>query len=317
MKISEAGSIQKINRPLISIVMATYNGDKFIREQIESIANQSYKKIELIIQDDCSSDETVNIINSQKKEFPIKLEINSKNLGFVNNFEAGLSRAQGEYVALCDQDDIWRSDKLQKLIENIGHADLIHSDCQLIGDMGQVLSPTWKHHLTNDLTIKEFFFRNYVTGCTLLFKSELLKRAMPFPKEIEYHDWWLAILALNGNGIKYLHLPLTKYRQHLNQDTGSGENFGIFKNLIMRFDPIARIKRKKISSQHIKNLSALLLYEDFIKFKVEIMAAIEYHKSLSTRFFDWKLLPMIIKYHKNIRPFQPFSFIKGVIGEFL
>ena len=107
--------------PKVSIVLCSYNGEQYLSEQIESILDQSYKDFELIICDDQSSDNSFNIINDfAKKDARIKAHSNSNNLGYVKNFEKGISLAKGDYIALSDQDDVWALDKIEKLLEHKG-----------------------------------------------------------------------------------------------------------------------------------------------------------------------------------------------------
>ncbi|MEK7198913.1 MAG: glycosyltransferase, partial [Bacteroidota bacterium] len=119
----------KANYPLISVVMATYNGERFLSEQLESILSQSYPNIEMIVVDDGSVDSTVALVESYIKRYPaIRLYVNEENLGYIKNFEKGMLLANGEYIALSDQDDIWRKDKLALLMERIGTHEIIYSN---------------------------------------------------------------------------------------------------------------------------------------------------------------------------------------------
>ena len=111
---------------LISVALCTYNGEKFLREQIDSILAQTYKNLEIVIVDDCSTDKTTNIINAYaEKDKRIKLFQNASNLGFNKNFERALGLTSGEYIAISDQDDIWLPQKLQSLLDNIKNNWLI------------------------------------------------------------------------------------------------------------------------------------------------------------------------------------------------
>jgi glycosyltransferase involved in cell wall biosynthesis len=110
---------------MISIAMATYNGENYIREQIDSILNQTYQEFELIICDDCSTDSTWTILQEyEKKDHRINCQLNEKNIGFVKNFEKAIRLSQGEYIAFSDQDDIWTSDHLEILLATIGKNQL-------------------------------------------------------------------------------------------------------------------------------------------------------------------------------------------------
>ena len=119
---------------LVSIAMATYNGEKYLRKQLESIYNQTYKNIEFIVCDDRSSDKTVKILQEYQNKYGLKFFINEQNLGFVKNFEKAASLCTGEYIAFADQDDVWLPDKIEILLSEIGNNSLICSDAKLIDE---------------------------------------------------------------------------------------------------------------------------------------------------------------------------------------
>ncbi|HEX5670966.1 MAG TPA: glycosyltransferase, partial [Sulfuricurvum sp.] len=133
----------------ISVVIATYNGSAYLREQLDSIAEQSIQPFEIIIQDDCSNDDTVSIIQEYIPRLPIQLEINHQNIGYIHNFELALSKASGDFIALCDQDDIWEVTKLEQLLSNIGSSSLIYSNSLLIDSNGKSLNKTLADKLHN------------------------------------------------------------------------------------------------------------------------------------------------------------------------
>lgn len=118
---------------MISIAMATYNGEKYLREQLDSILAQTVQDFELVVCDDCSTDSTVRILEEYvEKDARIKIFCNEQNLGFVKNFEKAISLCQGECIALSDQDDVWLPEHLQVLLENIGEKDLCGTDASQI-----------------------------------------------------------------------------------------------------------------------------------------------------------------------------------------
>ena len=164
---------------LISIAMCTYNGERFVKEQIDSIIAQSYTKFELIVVDDCSKDNTINIIKDyQSKDDRIKLFQNENNLGFVKNFEKAISLCSGDYIALADQDDIWKKDKIEVFIKNIGDNLLIYSDAILIDQYSKEIGKELirpNGNLVEGKCNKAFIFYNCVSGNTLMFKKELIK----------------------------------------------------------------------------------------------------------------------------------------------
>lgn len=214
-----------INYPLISIAMATHNGEKYLKEQLDSIYAQTYKNIEVIVTDDCSADRTVEVLEQYSKSHGLQYFVNEENMGYVKNFEKAISLCTGEFIALCDQDDVWRPDKLEKLYKNIGSNLLIHSDAKLIDEDGNIFSESYtnKAHKKFRKNTYEYFFSNDVTGCTTLFKKELLAFALPFPEGMLAHDWWLAICASKEGSIKYFNEPLISYRQHTSNQIGAAD----------------------------------------------------------------------------------------------
>lgn len=148
---------------MISIVMATYNGEKYLREQVDSILAQTYQNFELIVCDDCSTDSTVRILQeNEKQDGRIKVFVNEKNLGFKKNFEKAISLCKGEYIALSDQDDIWLPEHLQVLIENIGDKDLIGADSLLVDENNNEMGMTFLESIKRNKNIPrcncDFFF---------------------------------------------------------------------------------------------------------------------------------------------------------------
>lgn len=211
--------------PLVSVALATYNGEEFLRDQIESIYAQTYKNIEVIVCDDSSTDSTTKILDEYVASHGLKYYLNKNNIGFMRNFEKTISLCSGDYVALSDQDDVWLPNKISVLVDNIGDNDLVCSNAILIDKKGDVLKGRWR---TGDIcfnsrdTFEFLLYRNFVTGCTSMIKKNLIKEAFPIPNNEKYHDWWLAIFAAQRNGIVYLKQPLISYRQHERQDTGAG-----------------------------------------------------------------------------------------------
>lgn len=209
--------------------MATYNGEKFLREQIDSILNQSYKDWELIICDDCSTDSTIDILKEYAgNNDKIKIYINEKNLGFKRNFEKNISLCSGEFIAMADQDDIWEPYHLQLLHENIhwGGYDLVCTNSELIDEEGIPTGYSMKNVLKlkkipieQDKIFKHLVFTNFVQGSTILARQEFLLDNMPIPNDFGYHDYWFAINASIKRGVHYIDICSVKYRKHLNQVT--------------------------------------------------------------------------------------------------
>jgi glycosyltransferase involved in cell wall biosynthesis len=213
-----------MSKPMVSIVMATYNGEQFLQDQIESILSQSYSSFEFIVFDDCSTDGTPKILKEYQNQGRLKFFSNESNLGYVRNFEKAIQAAQGELIALADQDDIWVPSKLDRLTGQIGHHLLIHSDARLIDENGVEISSSFEESarkMTIPKSMTEAILNGFVTGCTCLFKRQLLELALPFPDKLHIHDKWLGVLAFYKGGITYLKEPLTDYRQHVQNTIGA------------------------------------------------------------------------------------------------
>lgn len=208
-----------------SVVMATYNGAKYISEQLDSIFAQTLVPDEIIIVDDCSVDNTWEILNEYAYCNPkIKLYRNNVNLGVVKSFEYALTLSSGEFVALADQDDYWLPNKLELLIKNIGANWLIHSDAYIVDANLNVINKSYnKLKPYHDNSLNMYLMRNNVTGCTVLLHRSLLKLALPFTPNVIMHDHYLALCARFCDKLTYLDLPLLKYRQHNQNVVGSGE----------------------------------------------------------------------------------------------
>jgi len=293
-------------KSLVSIAMATYNGELYLKEQLDSILDQTYNNLEIIICDDLSNDKTIEIIKEyQKLDSRIQLYINETNLGFKNNFEKAISLCKGDFIALADQDDIWEENKIEVLTDCIGQYDLIHSAASLIDENSNIISPLWIKQDDFKYTFTKLVFRNTITGCTLLFKKELLKEFSPIPSGEKYHDWWLALLASKNNGITYYDKPLTKYRQHSNQDTGSKieDLFSKLKRIVTELINKKDSNRYMNSQLQVERLESFLLERNKIFSKKEIIIitdALNYHKNYLVGFLHIRTFLVSIKYYDSI-----------------
>lgn len=211
---------------LVSIAMTTYNGEKFIKEQLDSLLNQTYNNLEIIICDDGSTDGTVEIIKEyEQTDNRIKLFQNEKNLGVLKNFEKAISLCRGEYIALSDQDDVWLGNKIEILLHEIGDNILIFHDDKLIDNNGVVLKDSFwkkvgiKNHLEHHYKL---YIDYYITGHSLFFKSSLKKSILPIPNDFYLFDLWPILIALKIGTVKQIDKQLTMWRQH-NQNTSGNK----------------------------------------------------------------------------------------------
>lgn len=211
-------------RVKVSIVVAAYNGDKYLSEQLDSIQNQSISIDEIIVVDDCSTDNTWAILQDyQHKYNNIKIFQNQVNIGCAKTFFYGLHYCTGDYVAFCDQDDIWLPNKLEVLLKNIGNSLLVHSDAILIDEVGSIISTSHFEHSKKhfDSLFTSQIFKCNVTGCTALISRKLLD--YPIPNDFYIHDHYFALLASNLGKLKFISDKLIMYRQHSNNVYGANK----------------------------------------------------------------------------------------------
>jgi glycosyltransferase involved in cell wall biosynthesis len=205
---------------LVSVVLGTYNGEKYLKEQIDSIFRQTYSNIELIITDDCSTDSTPAILREfAGKHANVHIYFKETNLGLVRNFEKSVKYAQGEYIAFADQDDIWLPEKIQRLVDTIGNNMLIHSDSAYIDADGHLTgkkTSDYRHLITGkNLYALDSESGLWVAAHSMLFRRELLDLALPFPDSPYInHDGWLAYIAMLKGTITFIPKVLVLYRQH-------------------------------------------------------------------------------------------------------
>lgn len=212
-----------MNNVLVSVVMSTYNGEKYIKEQIDSILHQTHPNIELIITDDQSTDGTRNILQAYADKFPnIQVIINETNLGYIKNFEKGLLLARGDYVALSDQDDIWMNNKIEVLLRHIGNYDIIYSDSMLVDEKGNYLGKKMSD-IKNQLVYTDclmYAIGAWAPGHAQLIRRSIIDKCIPFPT-IVTHDFWLGFVASCHHGVVCYNKPLVLYRQHESNAIGA------------------------------------------------------------------------------------------------
>ncbi len=207
--ITKGEMAQMIVSKTVSVVMCTYNGAEFIREQLDSIINQTYPIHELIVQDDCSTDETVAIIKEYMEKYSfIKLYINEHNLGFNQNFKSACMKATGDFVAISDQDDVWFPEKLEKQVETIGPYDICFSNHLLLEEGGRVENDSFTHRC-----IERLLFFNNVSGHTMLCKRDFIQNPSNWI-DFFWYDWGLALNASLQNGMVKVEEPLNLWRKH-------------------------------------------------------------------------------------------------------
>lgn len=230
------------------ILMATYNGENYIEEQIHSIIGQSYKDWFLLVCDDGSSDGTISILDKYAREYPDKIKVitnTSEKHGAKNNFFFLLGNApSGDYYVFCDQDDVWSEDKLQVLSQEYKKYDasiptLIYHNLKIVDQKLQVLSESFSQYTELELNLQEPFFDlvkyNYIPGCAMSFNNSLMKSIRLGGEGICIHDWWVILICAAIGKIYYIDKPLTLYRQHDTNTIGimsKAHGFGLIKRYL-------------------------------------------------------------------------------------
>jgi len=219
------------DKPLISILMAVYEPRlDWLREQLESLEAQAYPNLRLYIRDDCSTTVPFGEIQALVKDcirsFPYEIKQNEENLGSNLTFERLTVEAEGEYFAYCDQDDVWLPEKLTVLLEEIekSNALLVCSDMFIIDREGRQtadsITKIRRHHVFHsgaDLA-EGLLFHNFVTGCTMLVRTEAAKGAVPFCPHM-VHDHYIALWCAERGSIRSVTRPLVRYRIHHGNQT--------------------------------------------------------------------------------------------------
>ena len=287
-----------MNQPLVSIALCTYNGERFLKKQIDSLLNQTYSNLQIIICDDASQNNTKAIIDSYADQRLSKI-FNQKNIGYIKNFEQAIGLCNGGFIALCDQDDIWKPHKIETMLNNIKDAWLLFSDSELIDEddnyLGKNISDL--RNLYNCNTLPGYVWSNCVWGHTIFMNRNLTDYALPVPEGAK-HDIWLGFTAACLRKIKYLDEPLTLYRQHATTQT-----------ITVPVKVIARDQNKKYLD-YIEKLKWIKCMKDFVP-----NPEIDFFNELYKLYGDLhktnriKLFTFLLKNRKKIFSFRRKSYL--------
>ncbi len=236
----------------IGILLSTYNGNKYIIEQLESLLFQNYNEIEIIVRDDKSRDNTIDLI----KLYDIKLVETKKNLGAKGSFAELLSFAilnsDAEYFMFCDQDDVWENDKVEKTLAKMQEMEqkfgdiplLIHTDLEVVDAKLNTINSSFMEFQKIDHSRKSFnnlLMQNIITGCTVMINRKLAQKCLPISGGAIMHDWWIGLVASKFGEIGYLNESTIKYRQHASNTIGA-KGFSYWGIIKKGFDISYKIK---------------------------------------------------------------------------
>ena len=201
----------------VSVVMTVYNGHGFLRAQVKSILDQLEAGDELVVVDDASTDDSIELLKSLNSS-QIKVFQNTENQGVIKSFERGLKLAHEEVIFLSDQDDIWLPGKRSAFVaqfERNRSTLVVISDAEVINGEGRIMAPSFmalRHGFNGGLIAT--LWRNRYLGCAMAIRSSLLKIALPIPRSVPMHDMWLGVLGKVKGRIVYLSTPYLQYRRH-------------------------------------------------------------------------------------------------------
>lgn len=232
----------------VAIVMTTYNGEKYVGEQIDSILASNYQDFELFIYDDGSKDNTLPILRDYEARNPLKIHViqNETNLGVTTNFLAAIRKTTIDYIMFCDQDDYWKQNKVAVTLKRMRHMEAqlgkdkplaVFTDATVVDQELKVLKNSFflSNHLNPRRTdLPHILMENKLIGCTVMVNAALRKilQSRPLPTQARYHDWWIALIAASMGKIGYVNERTLLYRQHGGNVVGGADFITYFKNRI-------------------------------------------------------------------------------------
>ncbi len=220
---------------MIDILLATYNGEEYIGQQLDSLLNQTYKDIRILIHDDCSKDQTVSVVKEYVKKYPNQITLLEDQVhcgSAQKNFMHIAKSSTADYVMFCDQDDFWLPEKVEKTLNEMKRIEaqsgknipiLVFCDYKAVDGNLQDLDFNEAHNqiAKYKLNFSNLLVQNYVTGCTMMINRVLCQMMGDYDSRILMHDWWLALLASSCGRISHFSEPLILYRQHGDNTVGA------------------------------------------------------------------------------------------------
>lgn len=217
----------------VDVLLSTYNGEKYLQAQLDSIFSQSYKNLRVVVRDDGSSDNTLNIIKEYDVEFLESHENLGAKMSFATLLEYALNSSNSRYFMFADQDDVWDSDKVETSIAKMKELEkaqtqdipiLVHSDLRVVDEELATIDHSFWHYSHIDPTknsLNRLLIQNCVTGCTMLINQELAKLSLPISQNAIMHDWWIALVASQFGKIGMVERATLSYRQHGANEVGA------------------------------------------------------------------------------------------------
>lgn len=229
----------------ICIIMAVYNGERYLSEQIDSLLKNTYQNFTLHIFDDKSTDQSAKIIADYEQRYPKQIigHRNAKNHGVIRNFLEGTRIMDADYYMFCDQDDVWYPDKIQHTLHHMEAVEtqtpsqpvVVFGDATVVDEHLKEIAPSFQKqsgYQTDHIDLPHLLMENKLIGCTIMFNRSLRNLLSEYPNEIRMHDWWIALLGAAFGTVSYLEEPLLLYRQHGRNIVGNISKGGYLKDRI-------------------------------------------------------------------------------------
>ena len=245
---------------MVSVCLATYNGEKYIKEQINSILSQLSDYDEIVISDDLSTDNTLKIIRSFNDP-RIKIYLNNKTkqqflIDYpTHNFENAIKNAKGDYIFLADQDDIWLPNKYKTILYHLKLSDIVITNCKVTDAELNIIHESYFNYVHVGKGFWKNLYRNTHLGCCMAFNKKVLSKLLPFPKSGVGHDFWIAVFGGLFYDVLYIDEPYILYRKHENNVTPSGLKsnnpilFKIHYRFLIIFNTIIRLINLHLSKK--------------------------------------------------------------------
>ena len=222
--------------PIVDVLLATYNGERFLQDLLNSLVDQNCEDWGVIAADDNSTDATSSILRPGIFSTIGRFSAveSTERLGVIRNFEQLLARSSAQYFMLCDQDDVWLPDKISRMLSHIKELEqkhgkttpiLVQSDLVLVDrNLDRLSESYWEYNRINPWRARlpgSLLYQNLVVGCATIGNAALRRLSLPFPPEVMMHDWWLGLIAAHAGKLEFMRSPTVLYRQHQGNLVGS------------------------------------------------------------------------------------------------
>ena len=271
---------------MVTILLASYNGEKYIKEQIDSLLNQTYRDFIIHISDDGSTDDTFSIIQSYTSKYPDMISVvqnESNSRGAAHNFMNMMIGCKNDYIMLCDQDDVWLPNKIEITLDKMHSMEtiygkdtplLVHTDLRVVDENLATISPSFRAAMNANYektALNNQIIQNTLTGCTVMYNRALSELITKMPSFMVMHDWWLMLVAAAFGKITALNSQTVLYRQHGDNEIGA-KDVRTLRYKVRKLLNYSEI-RKALNDTYAQAQSVLDVYRD--KLSADQIALIE------------------------------------------